>query len=144
MKVRHVNHIGINVVDLAAAKEFFTDLGFIVVGESTMEGELLNKINGLKNAQIELAMVQAPDGELNLELTKYIQPVDPKGIRALAPNALGLGHIALEVDELEKIVATLKQKGHELVGEVQTFENSWKLCYIRGPEGIIVELAEQP
>jgi catechol 2,3-dioxygenase-like lactoylglutathione lyase family enzyme len=144
MKVRHVNHIGINVVDLAAAKEFFTDLGFIVVGESTMEGELLNKINGLKNAQIELAMVQAPDGELNLELTKYIQPVDPKGIRALAPNTLGLGHIALEVDELEEIVATLKQKGHELVGEVQTFENSWKLCYIRGPEGIIVELAEQP
>jgi catechol 2,3-dioxygenase-like lactoylglutathione lyase family enzyme len=143
MKARHVNHIGINVTDLAATKTFFTDLGFTVVGESTVKGELLDKITGLKNAESELVMVQAPDGELSLEIIRYVQPVDPEGVQTLAANTLGLRHIALEVEGLEEIVTALQGKGHKLLGEVQTYENGWKLCYIRGPEEIIVELAEQ-
>ena len=143
MKIHHVNHLGINVVDLTAAKTFFTDLGFTVEGEAKMQSELLDKVTGLKNASTELVMLLAPDGQFNLEIVKYNQPIDPEGSRVPAVNGLGLGHLAFEVDDVDGIVAALKQKGHELIGEVQTYENSWKLCYIRGPEGIIVELAER-
>ncbi|MGH7203742.1 MAG: VOC family protein [Candidatus Levyibacteriota bacterium] len=143
MKVRHIDHIGINVTDLPSAKAFFIELGFTIVGESSMEGEFLDSVIGLKNAKTEFVMLQAPDGQLSLEVIKYHQPVDPEGTHAPAANRLGLGHMAFEVDDLEEIVAALKQKGHELVGELRTYENIWKLCYIRGPEGIIVELAER-
>ena len=142
MKVRHVDHIGINVNDLAPAKAFFTDLGFTIAGEASMQGELLDKVIGLKNAKTEFVTLQAPDGQLSVEIIKYLEPVDPKGIQVSAANILGLRHLAFEVDDVEEIVAFLKQKGHELVGEMQTYEHMWKLCYIRGPEGIIVELAE--
>lgn len=143
MNVQHVDHIGINVTDLPAAQAFFMDLGFTVAGQASMRGELLDKVTGLKNAETEFVMLEAPDGQLCLEIIKYYQPIDSEGIRLPAPNTLGLSHMAFQVDDVEEIVATLTQKGHELVGEVQTYENIWKLCYIRGPEGIIVELAER-
>jgi catechol 2,3-dioxygenase-like lactoylglutathione lyase family enzyme len=143
MKIRHVNHIGINVEDLEAAKTFFTDLGFTVQGESTMEGEQLDEVIGFKNARSELVMLDAPDGQLSLEVIKYHRPADPEGIRPHEPNTHGLGHIAFEVNDLDGIVKTLQQKGYNLVGSVQNFGNVWKLCYVHGPEGIIVELAEQ-
>ncbi len=143
MKIRHVDHIGMVVNDLAAAKTFFVDLGFKELGDMQMQGEWLDRIIGLRDVRDEIAMVQSPDGQLNLELEKFYQPVDPEGVRPAASNTLGLRHIAFEVDDIEDIVATLKHKGTELVGEVQTYEDSWKLCYIRGPEGIIIELAEK-
>lgn len=143
MKIRHVDHIGINVHDLEAAKAFFLDLGFTMVGETTMQGELVERVIGLKNVRDDLVMLQAPDGQLNVELVKFHHPVDPAGIQSTAANTLGLRHLAFQVEDLDGIIATLKQKGHELVGEVQTYENMWKLCYVRGPEGIILELAEQ-
>lgn len=108
-----------------------------------MQGELLDKVIGFKDAQTEFVMLQAPDEQLNLEIIKYHQPIDPEGARMPTANRLGLGHIAFEVDNLEETVTALKQKGHTLVGEVQTYENIWKLCYIRGPEGIIIELAQR-
>jgi catechol 2,3-dioxygenase-like lactoylglutathione lyase family enzyme len=143
MKVRHVDHIGINVNNLEAAKLFFTDLGFTIAGELTMQGELLDGVTGLSGVRTEFATLQAPDGQFSLEVIKYHQPVDPKGIHPSGPNALGLRHIAFEVDDLDGIVKTLQQKGHNLLGSVQNYENVWKLCYVHGPEGIIVELAEQ-
>jgi catechol 2,3-dioxygenase-like lactoylglutathione lyase family enzyme len=143
MKVRHVDHVGINVEDLEAAKTFFTDLGFTVIGEMEMKGELLDKVTGLKNAKDDLVMLQAPDGQLNLELVQYHHPLDEAGVQISKANTLGLRHLCLNVEGLDSIVATLQQKGHQLMGEVQTYENAWKLCYIRGPEGIIIELAEQ-
>lgn len=143
MKVRHVDHIGINVEDLEAAKTFFTDLGFTMVGKMTMQGELLDRVTGLKNAKDDLVMLQTPDGQLNLELVKFHHPVDKAGVQPSAANTLGLRHLCFEVEGLDEILAGLKQKGYELVGEVQTYENVWKLCYIHGPEGIIIELAEQ-
>ncbi len=143
MKVKHIDHLGINVQDLTAAKTFFTDLGFTVVGESSMQGELLDKVIGLKDARTEFVMLQAPDGQLNLEVIKYHQPIDKDGIQIQDANALGMRHLAFQVDDIEEIVASLKEKGHELVGEMQNYENIWKLCYIRGPEGIIIELAER-
>jgi catechol 2,3-dioxygenase-like lactoylglutathione lyase family enzyme len=143
MKIRHVNHVGINVENLEAAKVFFIDLGFKVAGEAKMEGQLLDAVTGLKDARTEFFMLEAPDGQVSLEIIKYHEPVDPEGIRPGAPNALGMRHIAFEVEDLDGIVKTLEQKGYNLVGSVQNYENIWKLCYVNGPEGIIIELAEQ-
>jgi 4-hydroxyphenylpyruvate dioxygenase-like putative hemolysin len=113
------------------------------MGQGAMEGELLDKVTGLKNAKDDLVMLQAPDGQLNLELVQYHHPLDEAGVQISKANTLGLRHLCLNVEGLDSIVATLQQKGHQLMGEVQTYENAWKLCYIRGPEGIIIELAEQ-
>jgi catechol 2,3-dioxygenase-like lactoylglutathione lyase family enzyme len=143
MKIRHVDHIGINVDNLEAAKKFFTDLGFTVVGETVMEGELVDRVTGLKDVKDDVVMLQAPDGKLNLELVKFHHPVDEAGVQPSAANTLGLRHLCFEVEDLDGIVKTLQQKGHELVGSVQNYKNIWELCYVRGPEGIIIELAER-
>lgn len=143
MKIKHVDHVGIVVQDLEAAKGFFVDLGFTVMAEMPIQGEWVERIIGLSGVSEDLAMLQAPDGQLNLELVKFHQPADPEGIRPSAANALGLRHLAFQVENVDELVETLKQKGHELVGEVQTYEDMWRLCYVRGPEGIIIELAEQ-
>jgi catechol 2,3-dioxygenase-like lactoylglutathione lyase family enzyme len=143
MKIRHIDHVGINVDNLEAAKKFFTDLGFTVVGEAAMEGELVDRVTGLKGVKDDIVMLQAPDGQLNLELVKFHHPVDEAGIQPPAANTLGLRHLCFEVEDLDGIVETLQQKSIELVGEIQQYKDSWKLCYVRGPEGIIVELAEK-
>jgi len=143
MKIRHVNHIGINVENLTAAKEFFVDFGFNVVGEMHMEGELVERVIGLKNVSDDLVMLEAPDGQISIELVKYHSPVDPQGVRQTQANTFGMRHIAFEVENLDEIVKNLEKKGIKLVGDVQTYEHSWKLCYVRGPEGILIELAEQ-
>jgi catechol 2,3-dioxygenase-like lactoylglutathione lyase family enzyme len=143
MKIRHVDHVGINVENLEAAKRFFTDLGFTVAGEAVMQGELVDRVTGLKGVKDDIVMLQAPDGQLNLELVKFHHPVDEAGIQPSAANTLGLRHLCFEVEDLNGIVKTLQQKGHELAGSIQNYKNIWELCYIRGPEGIIVELAER-
>ncbi len=142
MKIRHIDHVGINVENLEAAKLFFIDLGFMVVGEASMEGELVDRVTGLKDVKDDLIMLQAPDKQLNIELVKFHNPVDEAGIQPSAANALGLRHLCFDVEGLDAILASLQQKGHTLVGEIQTYKNTWKLCYIHGPEGIIIELAE--
>lgn len=143
MKVKHVDHIGINVEDLDAAKEFFVDLGFSVQGEMEMKGELVEKVIGLKNVRDNIVMLQSPDEKISIELVKFHTPVDPDGFRLRAANTLGISHICFQVENLDGIITKLNKKGHKLVGEVQTYENIWKLCYVRGPEGIILELAQQ-
>jgi catechol 2,3-dioxygenase-like lactoylglutathione lyase family enzyme len=143
MKIRHVDHVGINVENLEAAKRFFTDLGFTVAGEAVMQGELVDRVTGLKGVKDDIVMLQAPDGQLNLELVKFHHPVDEAGVQPSAANTLGLRHLCFEVEDLNGIVKTLQQKGHELVGSIQNYKNIWELCYVRGPEGIIVELAER-
>jgi catechol 2,3-dioxygenase-like lactoylglutathione lyase family enzyme len=143
MKIKHVDHVGVNVEDLEAAKKFFTDLGFSVMGEQKMQGKLLDEVTGLKGARTELIMLQAPDSQLCIEVVKYHQPVDPEGIRPGGANRLGMQHLSFIVDDLDDIVESLQQKGHNLVGSVQNYKNVWKLCYVHGPEGIILELAEK-
>jgi catechol 2,3-dioxygenase-like lactoylglutathione lyase family enzyme len=143
MKIKHIDHVGINVEDLEVAKLFFTDLGFMVVGEAKMQGELVDRVTGLKDVEDNLVMLQAPDKQLNIELVTFHNPIDKAGVQSLAPNALGLRHLCFEVEGLDDILDSLQQKGHKLVGEIQTYENMWKLCYVYGPEGIIIELAEQ-
>ena len=143
MKIRHVDHVGMVVNDLEAAKAFFVDLGFTVVGQTAVGGEWVGRVIGLKDVKSDIVMLRAPDGQLNLELSKFHQPKAVGDMQPVAANTLGLRHISFQVDNLDGIVKTLQQKGHQLVGEVQTYEDSWKLCYVRGPEGIIIELAER-
>jgi catechol 2,3-dioxygenase-like lactoylglutathione lyase family enzyme len=143
MKVRHIDHIGIVVNDLAVAKAFFVDFGFTVLGEMKMQGELLDRVTGLDGARTEVVMLQAPDRQLNLELAKFHQPADRQSTQPASANALGLRHIAFLVEGIEDIVDSLKQKGTEVFSDIQTYEDMYRLCYVRGPEGIIVELAEQ-
>jgi catechol 2,3-dioxygenase-like lactoylglutathione lyase family enzyme len=143
MKIRHVDHVGMVVNDMEAAKAFFVDLGFILVSQTSVEGEWVGRVIGLKNVRSDIVMLQAPDGQVNLELSKFHQPEAVGGVQPAAANTLGLRHIAFRVEDLEGIVDDLDKKDRKLVGEIQTYENSWKLCYVRGPEGIIIELAER-
>lgn len=143
MKIKRIDHIGIVVTNLSAAKEFFLGFGFELLGEGLVEGEWADRVNGLKGTKAKITMMQAPNGQLNLELTKFHSPRDTKSIENLSANALGIRHIAFVVDDIEDIVSELKKKGIETVGKIQNYENTYKLCYVRGPEGIIIELAEQ-
>lgn len=143
MKIHKIDHVGIVVNDLSAAKEFFLDFGLELKWEGPVEGEWVDRVVGLKGVKAEMVMVQTPDGLLNLELTEFHTPRDTKGIQHFPANALGIRHIAFVVDDIEAVVAKLRGKGIETVGEIQNYENTYKLCYVRGPEGIILELSEQ-
>lgn len=143
MKVHRIDHVGIIVNDLPAAKAFFLDLGLEMMGEGEVEGEWVERIIGLQDVKAEIVMLRTPDGEANIELSKFHSPTDENGIQRALANTLGIRHITFAVEDIEAIVAKLKKNGAELVGEIQTYENTYKLCYIRGPEGIILELAEQ-
>lgn len=143
MKIHKIDHVGIVVNDLPAAKAFFLDLGLELQGEVPLEGEWLDRIVGLKNVKTEIVMLQTPDGQMNLELSKFYTPSDESDVRRPMANTLGIRHIAFVVEDIEAIVATLKKKGTEFFSEIQYYEESYKLCYLRGPEGIILELAEE-
>ncbi|UOQ50409.1 VOC family protein [Gracilibacillus caseinilyticus] len=143
MKVHRIDHVGVIVQDLPAAKDFFIELGLEVLGEAEVEGEWVERIIGLTDVKETVVMLGMPDGEATLELVKFHTPSDENGMQPSFSNTLGIRHIAFAVQDIESIVAKLKKKGAELVGEIQNYENAYKLCYIRGPEGIILELAEK-
>ena len=143
MKIHNIDHVSINVNDLAAAKAFFVDFGLEVQGEDELEGEWLDKLIGLHGVKTGLVFLRTPDGEASIELVKYYSPVDQNGIQKPLANTLGIRHIAFVVEDIEALVAKLKKKGTEIFAEIYNYEDSYKLCYIRGPEGIILELAEQ-
>ena len=142
MKVHKIDHVGIVVNDLAAAKAFFLELGLELQGEGELEGDLLDKIVGLHNVKDAYAFMRTPDGEAAIELIQFYQPSGEKDSQRPLANTPGIRHLAFVVEDIEAIVAKLQKHGAELVGSIQNYENSYKLCYIRGPEGIILELAE--
>lgn len=143
MGMLRLDHVGVVVDDLDAVAAFFLDLGFEREGGALVEGEAVDKINGLDGVRAEVVMVRAPDGSGKLELVKYHAPADNEGPHPVPANRLGFRHIAIEVDDLNTIVDGLRDKGFDTVGEVSNFEDTYRLCYIRGPEGLIVELTEQ-
>ena len=143
MTIQRMEHVGIVVDDLAAATEFFVELGLEVQGEMAVEGRSVDRIVGLEGVRTDVAMMQTPDGHGRLELTKFHSPSGPGGDRHAPANTPGLRHITFAVDDIEAAVASLRARGAELVGEVERAGNSYLLCYVRGPEGIIVELAER-
>jgi catechol 2,3-dioxygenase-like lactoylglutathione lyase family enzyme len=143
MKIKKIDHTGINLEDLSAAKEFFLEMGFEVMGEQKIEGEWVDRIIGLKGVKDEIVMMRTPDGEANLELVKFYSPLDENGIQPAYANSLGISHICFEVEDVEGLVTKLRKKGGELMGEIYNYKDVYKICYLRGPEGIILELAEK-
>ena len=143
MKIHRIDHVGINVIDLPAAKKFFLDLGFEVMGEMDIEGEWVERIIGLKGVKDTIVMMRTPGGEANIELVQFHTPLDTQGIQPSHANTLGIRHICFAVEDVEALVTKLQKKGAKLIGEIRNYENVYKLCYVRGPEGIILELAEQ-
>jgi catechol 2,3-dioxygenase-like lactoylglutathione lyase family enzyme len=143
MTIQRMEHVGIVVDDLAAATEFFTELGLELQGEGMVEGRWVDRIVGLDRVRAEIAMLQTPDGNGRVELAKFHSPAAQGGNRDAPANIPGIRHIAFAVEDIDAVVAGLRASGTELVGELERYENSYRLCYVRGPEGIIVELAEK-
>lgn len=138
-----MDHVSIVVADLAAAIEFFEALGLELDGEGSVEGSEVDRIVGLEGVRSDLAFVQTPDGHGRIELVKFKSPPLQGGDPTAPVNTPGLSHLCFAVDDLHATLSRLQARGGELVGEVVSYGNSYKLCYVRGPEGVIVELAEK-
>jgi catechol 2,3-dioxygenase-like lactoylglutathione lyase family enzyme len=139
-----MDHVGVVVDDLQGAIAFFSELGLKLEGETTVEGRWVDRVCGLDDVRADIAMMRTPDGHGGLELTKYRRPaaIDAESTSAPA-NTLGLRNIMFAVDDIEDVLDRLRSHGAELIGEVTRFEDSYLLCYVRGPAGVIVALAEQ-
>ncbi len=138
-----MEHVGIVVDDLVAATEFFVELGLVLQGEWSVEGRWVDRIVGLEGVRTDFAMMQTPDGNGRLELVKFHSPSSPDGDGHAPANAPGIRHVTFAVEDIDDVVARLQARGAELVGELERYEDIYRLCYIRGPEGIIIELAER-
>jgi catechol 2,3-dioxygenase-like lactoylglutathione lyase family enzyme len=138
-----MEHVGIVVDDLPAAIEFFVELGLEPRGEGSVEGAWVERIIGLEDVRVDMAMLRTPDGDGEIELVKFHSPPTQDGDPQAPANTPGLRHLAFLVEDIDDVVAGLRARGIELVGELVRYENSYRLCYVRGPEGIIVELAER-
>jgi len=144
MAIKRLDHLSVVVDDLPAAIAFFTELGMTVDGEAAIEGPWVDRINGIEGIQVEIVMMETPDENGRLELTKFNNPQLVALEPAIAPpNALGLRSVMFTVDNIDDTVARLQKIGGELIGEVVQYEDIYRLCYMRGPAGIIVSLAEE-
>jgi catechol 2,3-dioxygenase-like lactoylglutathione lyase family enzyme len=143
MAIHRMEHVGIVVDDLAAVTAFFVELGLELQFEGPVEGRWVDRIVGLEGVRADIAMVQTSDGHGTLELTKFHAPEGEGSDRQAPANAPGIRHISFAVDDIDAVVANLRARGTELIGEVVQYDDSYRLCYVRGPEGIIVELAQQ-
>ena len=139
-----MDNVSIIVDDLAGAIAFFTELGLKLEGQMPVEGRWVDRIVGLDGVQVDIAMMRTPDGHGRVELTKFHRPAAISAEPKNAPvNTLGIRRIMFAVDNIDDTVARLQAAGAELVGEVAQYEDKYRLCYVRGPEGILVALAEQ-
>ncbi len=144
MTIKRMDHVSVIVDDLPAAIAFFTALGMTLAGQMPVEGPWVDRLNGLKDVQVDIAMMRTPDGHGQVELTKFRNPKLSKTKPAIdPPNTLGLRQIMFAVDDLEGTLERLRAHGSELIGEVVQYEDKYRLCYLRGPAGIIVALAEE-
>jgi catechol 2,3-dioxygenase-like lactoylglutathione lyase family enzyme len=142
-KVLRMDNVGIVVESIDEAIAFFTELGLTLEGRATIEGEWAGRVTGLGNQHVEIAMMVTPDGHSRLELSQFISPLAEADHRNAAVNALGYLRVMFAVVDIDDTLARLQKIGAQLVGEVVKYEESYKLCYIRGPEGILIGLAEQ-
>ena len=144
MTIKKLDHVSVVVDDLPAAIAFFTTLGMTREGEAAVEGDWVDRVNGIEGVQADIDMMRTPDGHGRLELTKFRNPELVEIEPAIAPpNAPGLRSVMFTVESVDDTVARLRANGAELIGEVVQYEDKYRLCYMRGPAGIIVSLAEE-
>ena len=144
MAIQRMDNVAIVVDDLDAAVAFFTELGMELEGKAQIEGLYADRTVGLDGVRSDIAMMRTPDGHGRVELTKFRRPTaDRVAPTNAAPNTLGIRRIMFAVEDIDDVVARLRAHGAELVGELVQYENSYRLCYVRGPEGILVALAEK-
>jgi catechol 2,3-dioxygenase-like lactoylglutathione lyase family enzyme len=144
MTIQRMDNVLIVVQDLESAKAFFTELGMELEGETTVEGPWVDQTVGLKDVRADIAMLRTPDGHGRVELSRFHTPPAVRAEPESAPaNALGIRRIMFTVDDIDDVVARLRSRGAELVGEIAQYEDIYRLCFLHGPEGIIIGLAEQ-
>jgi len=143
MTIQRIDNIGIVVDDLKAATAFFVELGLELEGETTVEGQWVDRVVGLDGVRSDIVLMRTPDGHGRLELTKFHTPPATTAEPNAPANTLGIRRIMFAVEDIEDVLARLQAYGAELVGEVVQYEDKYRLCYLRGPEGILIALAEQ-
>jgi catechol 2,3-dioxygenase-like lactoylglutathione lyase family enzyme len=142
-QIRRFDHVGITVADLDTVMAFFVGLGFEVEGRMPMEGEFVDTVIGIPNSRSEIVMLRPPDGGTGLELSSFIRPNHEPGSPDAMSTELGLRNVMFEVDDLQAVVDRLATDGYGLVGGIGQYEDIWRMAYVRGPEGIIVALAQR-
>jgi catechol 2,3-dioxygenase-like lactoylglutathione lyase family enzyme len=143
MAVERMDNVGIVVEDLDAAVDFFTELGLELEGRAPIEGDWADGVTGLRAMRVEIAMMRTPDGHGRLELSRFRAPAVAADHRRAPVNALGYLRVMFTVDDVDDTVARLARRGAELVGEVVQYQDAYRLCYIRGPEGVLIGLAQE-
>lgn len=143
LAIKRFDHVGITVKDLDAATAFFVALGFEIEGRMEMQGEFVDTVIGIPDSRSEIVMLRPPGGGTGLELSAFRRPEPQTGSPAAMSNELGLRNVAFEVDDLQAILDRLAADGYRLVGGVGQYEQMWRMAYVRGPEGIIVALAQR-
>ena len=138
-----MDNVGIVVEDLDAAIDFFRELGLDLEGRATIEGEWAGRVTGLTGQRVDVAMMRMPDGHGRLELSRFLTPAVVADHRTAPVNALGYLRVMFAVDHLDEMLDRLRQRGAQLVGDVVRYKDAYRLCYIRGPEGILLGLAEE-
>ncbi len=142
MTVQRMDNVGIVVEDLEAAIEFFTELGLELEGRAPIEGAWAEGVTGLRDMRVEIAMMRTPDGHGRLEISRFLAPPVVADHRRAPVNALGYLRVMFTVEDIDETLARLAGRGAEVVGEVVRYEDTYRLCYIRGPEGILLGLAQ--
>jgi catechol 2,3-dioxygenase-like lactoylglutathione lyase family enzyme len=143
MALKRMDNVGIVVEDLGATVEFFRELGLELEGRATIEGEWAGRVTGLGDQHVEVAMMRTPDGHSRLELSRFLTPPVIADHRKAPVNALGYLRVMFAVDDIDDTLARLRKRGAELVGEVVDYKDVYRLCYIRGPEGLLIGLAQE-
>ena len=143
MTVKRMDNVGIVVEDLGAAIEFFTELGLELEGRAPIEGDWADGATGLRDMRVEIAMMRTPDGHSRLELSRFLTPPTVADHRKAPVNALGYLRVMFTVEDLEDTLARLRKLGAQLVDRVVEYEDAYRLCYVRGPEGILIGLAQE-
>ena len=143
MGLKRMDNVGIVVDDLDATIDFFRELGFELEGRATVEGEWAGRVTGLGDQHVEIAMMRTPDGHSRLELSRFLRPPTIADHRNAPVNALGYLRVMFAVDDIDETLEKLSKRGAQLVGEVVSYNDVYRLCYIRGPEGLLIGIAQE-
>jgi catechol 2,3-dioxygenase-like lactoylglutathione lyase family enzyme len=143
MAIKRMDNVGVVVEDLGGAIDFFRELGLELEGRATIEGEWAGRVTGLRDQRVEIAMMRTPDGHGRLEFSRFLMPPAIADHRNAPVNALGYLRVMFAVDDIDETLEKLRRRGAQLVGEVVQYKDAYRLCYIRGPEGLLIGLAQE-